>query len=186
MDIQAWLEGTADREPPDAGQQEGFADHPGPCKDRRRHTEEDREQRRPDLPSDSSLIDLHRYRHRRLPQGRPRELAEHADVTARRRRDSRGSRASYERLQSKPAVASMFEKRARHKTKPDRYEPKTREHRKERSAQVQVEPSGKRRRSHRSADGARTAGLVQSFQLKVGAKDTRLTVSLPLGPNDRV
>ncbi|SMR52717.1 unnamed protein product [Zymoseptoria tritici ST99CH_1E4] len=38
------------------------------------------------------------------------------------------------------------------------------------------EPRAKRRKSRRGADGAATAGLVQSFQLKNGSKHSRLTL----------
>jgi len=69
----------------------------------------------------------------------------------------------------------VYEKRARHKTKPDRYEYKPKKGKEEHEPK---KSKSKRQKRDRTADGARTTGIVQSFQLKNGPKSNRLTVRL--------
>ncbi|KAI7363803.1 hypothetical protein KC354_g6204 [Hortaea werneckii] len=69
-----------------------------------------------------------------------------------------------------------YTRRARHKTNPDRYEPKSRKQEREPKACNDSRSRPKHRKSHRSGDGGRTTGLVQSFQLKNGPKGGRLTL----------
>ncbi|OQN95586.1 hypothetical protein B0A48_18291 [Cryoendolithus antarcticus] len=83
---------------------------------------------------------------------------------------SRSARASPE------PVTKTYERRPRHKTKADRYEPKKKKSKQERPTDGQDAQKSRRRKLHRSGDGFRTAGLVQSFQLKNGGKSGRLTL----------
>ncbi|KAI7692079.1 hypothetical protein KC322_g11031, partial [Hortaea werneckii] len=80
----------------------------------------------------------------------------------------------------KPSVDAVHEhaytRKARHKTKPGHYEPKSRKQRRELKARNDSRSRPRHRKSHRSGDGGRATGLVQSFQLKNGPKGGRLTL----------
>ena len=179
MDIRQWLDHIAYREPPSGGEEALGLPDPQPSEPERPTHEYRRKKRR--TTSDSSII---RVRHHHRERSKAAKHAhsstkdsgsEHADE----RHDSCESSQSTGYLLDQ-TVEKPYEKRARHKTKVDRYEPKTRGQRKKRKARDAREDrkSGpKRRKSHRSGNEGRTTGLVQSFQLKNGPKNNRLTVS---------
>lgn len=78
------------------------------------------------------------------------------------------------------APAKTYERRARHKTKADRYEPKAKK-KKSKQDERKEKPLAKRCKARRIGNGGRTADLVQKFTLKNGPpKDRRLTVSSPV------
>lgn len=81
-------------------------------------------------------------------------------------------------MEEEAAVATKtYERRARHKTKADRYQPKAKKRKLVQSEQKGEEPRAKRRKARHN--GGRTAELVQKFTLKNGpCKDRRLTVSV--------
>lgn len=175
MDIGRWLECTADRAPPDPS-----SDHNIPEALRSHCVEPDRvgrgyhhgKKRR--LSNSSVIAPINAWRaeepaHSQLSQ----DVRHH---TARALPQSPGRLHSTHSALDDVPTTKTYEKRARHKTRPDRYEHKTRKQEKERDARKESKP--KRRKSHRSGDGHRTTGLVQSFQLKNGPKNNRLTVSL--------
>lgn len=69
-----------------------------------------------------------------------------------------------------------YEKRARYKTRPDHYDVKPPKRCRRRDTRSERERRRLRHQSHRSGDGHRTTGLVQSFHLKNGPKNHRLTL----------
>jgi hypothetical protein len=174
MDVRQWLETTEDRAPPEED------DHPGrhrflqpgsePALPARKYR-----RKRKRAPSDSSIIQPRcANRERTRPFDYPSSsdgLRGPAHATARARSPTASQRSSEEPVQR------SYEKRPRHKTKADRYDPKPKKQRKERRSRGEGRKSEpKRRKSHRSGDGGRTRGLVKSFQLKNGPKNQRLTV----------
>lgn len=187
MDIQRWLHNTADRVPPDS------PDHPPGSAFLRTPGEADNPTRRyrrkrKRAASDSSIIPQ---------QYQPADLGVSAneDGQAGRTRHSEDfgrsldSGSQYAEEQKSPAgigspddaaqqAQDPYERRTRRKTKADRYEPKRKKGRQKKDDKPRaVRSKQERRKSHRSRDGGRTAGLVQSFQLKNGLKNHRLTVS---------
>jgi len=178
MDIRQWLDTTVDRASPTEDEHHGIADF-----FQKRHEDQAGEDVRPQYrrkrkrpSSDSSLIQTRQYdrerrEHDKSSAGEIRGVA-HAVTISSRSQTSRSS-ASSESIEPPPKT---YEKRARHKTRPDRYEHKPKKPRKRREARAGDKKS-KRRKSHRSGDGGRTTGLVESFQLTNGPKKNRLTVS---------
>ncbi|KAK3069474.1 hypothetical protein LTR53_012156 [Teratosphaeriaceae sp. CCFEE 6253] len=170
MDIHSWLEKTADREPPEQPEHPTFPDAPPHATVK--HVGK-RHRKRKRASSDSSLLVLQQPHHERARTPNRahssddvrHDAGRHVGRSGRRRRSSAES-------QEGQRAAKTYEKRARHKTKPDRYEAKTKTHQDE----VGPREGTKRRKSHRSGDGGRTTGLVQSFHLKNGPKSSRLTL----------
>lgn len=78
--------------------------------------------------------------------------------------------------------SKTYERRARHKTKPDRYESKKQNVRERKQRDDAGERKSKRKRgqTHRKGDGKRTESLVQGFRLKNGPSHSRLTVCHPI------
>lgn len=178
MDIRDWLQNTADREPPDEQDHPslrfpggsypqatsvGAAESVRPRHKRKRVLGEgaggcsscdDQRLAVADAASDSHSSDSTTYSpHRNRARGAP------------------GSKNPVE----------VFERRARHKTRPERYEPKSKKHNREHDLRREKKKKStlKRRKSRRNGgDNARTTGLVQSFQLNTGNRNSRLTVSL--------
>jgi len=177
MDIRQWLDNTADRAPPDQPVVEGIADFLQP---RQEPTAKDflrpryrRKKRRPS--SDSSFIIPRHLADARQQSTEPHGHAASADHRAAHSiTRSRTSQSSRNRELAPPS--RTYERRPRHKTKTDRYQSKPKKHRQGREERAEGKLS-KRRKSHRNDDGERTTGLVQSFQLKNGPKNNRLTVS---------
>jgi len=176
MDVRRWLENTADRAPPDQREHEGIADFLRP------HAEpvpEDRgpkyRRKRKRASSDSSLIQPRHLDHvRQPPAEHDRRPASDVQVAARPATSLHGSPSARSREAERPA--KTYERRARHKTRPDRYEPKPKKPGKEREKRTTVKRS-EPRRARKGGDGERTTGLVQSFQTKNRPKSSRLTVS---------
>ena len=189
MDIQRWLHDTADRAPPDPSD-----DLPVPAflrspREAENHTRKYRRKRKR-AASDSSIIsqqqDFHqlgvsaRPANRRRRDGRSRHsegFARSIDSGSRYAEKRSPARSSDPGDPSRPAD-NPYERRARHKTKADRYQPKKEKGRQKKDDEPHAHKSKQeRRKSHRSGDGGRTAGLIQSFQLKNGPKNNRLTAS---------
>ncbi|KAK3618499.1 hypothetical protein LTR56_024585 [Elasticomyces elasticus] len=168
--IQEWLQNTADREPPD--QPEHQAQEHAPTEREQLGKKYRRKRKR--ASSDSSLL---QPRHSRLDRAKSAHRASSSGGI----RDATHGHPRRDREQSQSSVPShreeaprkSYEKRARHKTKADRYEPKSKNQHKDRD---EPKTGSKRRKSHRSGDGGRTTGLVQSFQLKDGPQKSRLTL----------
>lgn len=185
VDIRRWLAATDDRAPPPgsgdhciSGSHTLWADAHTQDRGEDRRGRIYRQKRRARASSDSSIIatrepkraDLSRADDAAgsLPSVRARS-ASHAE-------SSEWERGTGGRSESTEAVPQKtYERRLRHKTRPDRYEPKQKRQKGDEGARREKK-SRKRRKSHRSGDGGRTAGLVQSFQLKNGPKGNRLTV----------
>ena len=180
MDIRQWLEETADRAPPDQEADVGLPaflqPHPEPEAPTHKY------RRRKKQPSaDSSIIEARHPkhpRHKAAGHAHSPDQAGRVEASFAKSRSSQSSRSSaFEEIPQK-----AFEKRARHKTRSDRYQPKSKErHRKGKKRKESEERDDrhskpKRRKSHRSGDGGRTSGLVQSFELRNGPKNNRLTV----------
>lgn len=180
MDIRGWLEGTADRAHPDGSDNAadpnqrilgGDLSHQKPVAHRS-------SRKRKRASSDSSIIATHRHGTRHAPESlrtvSPVPLVRHGSPDMRSCGASSRSKSS-SKPGSRGKAYSKYERRPRHKTRPDRYEPKRKEERKQRRPRDDKEL--KRRKSHRNHDRSRTTGLVQSFQLKNRPKNNRLTVS---------
>lgn len=182
MDIRDWLQHVADREPPEEQETLGIPDYLQPTtKHARSHLVKRRR-----LSNDAK----HEAEHRNGYSKR-RHLVAHSSSPDRvQRAPESDASASEESSQDSEhlevtrakVTADSFERRARHKTRPDRYEAKPKAKRDRRSREeTKGKSKSKHRKSRRTGDGARTAELVQSFQLKNGAKNNRLTVRLPVG-----
>ncbi|OQN95800.1 hypothetical protein B0A48_18085 [Cryoendolithus antarcticus] len=143
---------------------------------------------RPDFAIEAEVVDKpeRRYRHKRrkyhsdssIIAPLAREAPEHdrdAAHVRRRRRQTSEAHSQSARASPEP-FTKTYERRPRHKTKADRYEPKKKKSKQDRPSDGQDARKSRRRRSHRTGDGTRTTGLVQSFQLKNGAKSGRLTL----------
>ena len=178
MDIRQWLHDTADRVPPDPSDDlhahEIFRPH---------HQGSDRPGRdyrhkRKRASSDSSLIAPNPITRLHAKAATPSQLSDHvrpADDGVAASESFQPSRTAHSILEH--GTAKTYQKRPRHKTRPDRYEPKPKKKLKERDAPRESKSGNKRRKSHRSGDGGRTTGLVQNFHLNNGPKNSRLTVS---------
>jgi hypothetical protein len=190
MDIQGWLQGTADRAPPNLSDEPDALDFfqaahgVKTAKATRYHRKRQR------AATDSSIIAPQqktgdrskvggqsagmgsRHVHKRPSRS---ELASRGEASRSSSPEHSGRNARPEQHDSK-----TYERRARHKTKPDRYEPKTTEkgQRKREGSVDERKPKQKSRRAHRGGDGKRTESLVQGFRLKNGPSKSRLTVSL--------
>lgn len=165
MDIKEWLQNTVYREPPE--DQEGFPNGP-----------------QPQLGPSKPVRTGHRHKRRRASSDPPgdgsgrRDLAssDHVQLAAASFCSDSTSRHGGSGVSSRERVPTkVYEKRARHKTKPDRYEYKPKKGKEEHEPK---KSKSKRQKRDRTADGARTTGIVQSFQLKNGPKSNRLTVRL--------
>ncbi|KAK5131424.1 hypothetical protein LTR08_000960 [Meristemomyces frigidus] len=180
MDIRQWLEETADHALPDQDADLGLPaflqPHPEPEQPARKYR---RKRKQPS--ADSSIIELQHPQHARHTAANhapSSNEARDADDAVTKPRSWRSSQSCV----SGDVPRKAYEKRARHKTRLDRYEPKSKERReerkerKEREAREERKSRPKRRKSHRSGDGGRTSGMVQSFQLKNGPKNNRLTL----------
>ncbi|KAK3719063.1 hypothetical protein LTR37_004627 [Vermiconidia calcicola] len=174
MDIGAWLAATADRAPPDASSEHNVPEVRRPGNEGSERLGRNYRHKRKRPSSDSSIIAPgHRnHQHARASFHSETVDREAADAVGSRRSES--SRSSHKTAEGPPA--KTYERRARHKTKPDRYEPKAKKQRKERHGQKDRKSKQNRRQSHRTGDGSRTTGLVQSFQLKKGPRNNRLTL----------
>ena len=182
MDIKKWLEETADRALPEPS--DGLDIHIPelflPRKDPAETCERGQRRKRKRPSSDSSILASRpplRHENSRTRPGRRKSNESRAmkDGCS----GSRSSRSSQSaRDSAEDAPVETYEKQPRRKTRPDRYEPKSKKPRKESHVHEENESKRKRRKSHRTGDGRRTTGLVQSFQLKNGPKNSRLTVSL--------
>ncbi|KAK0947681.1 hypothetical protein LTR29_000938 [Friedmanniomyces endolithicus] len=169
MDIHSWLENTADREPPDEPVLRGFA-HLEVRQLGRKHRH-----KRKRASSDSSLLQSRRHE-RAAAVRRTISSDGFRDAGKVFTRHDRQRSVEYERAGGDDAPPRTYEKRARHKTKADRYEPKPKKHLKERESREDKTLEVKPRKARRSGDGGRTVGLVQGFQLKGGPQKSRLTL----------
>jgi hypothetical protein len=183
MDIHRWLQAATDDAPPETEQPPpppAFRDPPLADSHANGRTGRPRRRRRRD--SDSSLIEPQVTAHESLHVRRQKKSLQRPRQTSPTR--SLGGNNSLQSLSEPPTVeatedqppANTYERRARHKTKIDRYEPNQKKKRKKSDEDQGRATKVTRRKSHRSGDGSRTAGLVQSFQLKGGPKGQRLTV----------
>lgn len=178
MDIREWLQNTADREPPDEYHHPGFPAFLRPQPSEvidgvRPSRHRPKRNRASSDPIDTAHQQARRKQHQAVLHSSSSEhvrLAQNKDITTSHSRDSSVSGRALAPIKS-------YERRARHKTRPDRYDCQPKNERKDRETYREKKRKSKRRKSHRSGDGERTVGLVQSFQLKNGPKNERLTVS---------
>ena len=179
MDITQWLQETAGRAPPDRSDEINIPDFLRPHHRAGDKPSRSYRRKRKRASSDSSVIAPKLINHlhnkattRSLSPAHIRNAHDTATVS------QHSQHSQSHRIAQGHAPTKTYEKRARHKTKADRYEPKVKKPRKERDSKHDSKSNQKRRKSHRSGDGERTMGLVQSFQLKEGPKKNRLTVSI--------
>lgn len=179
MDIQRWLEATTDRAPPDKSEDPNIPEFINPPPAERNANSRRYHRRKKKGASSDSSVSAPRQ-DKLLKAARKRHV---------RSDDSKGESDINEplvrRSQSIEVISSdvpsrSYERRPRHRTKLDRYEPKTKGPRRGSNARAEKKINRKRRRSHRN-DGERTTGLVQSFQLKNGRKHNRLTLKHDAG-----
>lgn len=176
--MRKWLEATADRAPPDASSDIKAQDAAPPIQRHPQRLFHHYRLERKEASSDSSIIVPSRRKHRPCPTPSLHTASptrdQHACSAESRSRTSHGSRildSDVHREHNR-----KYERRPRRKTRPDRYEHKPKRQKRERELRKEQAPT--RRRSNRTNDGSRTTGLVQSFQLKNGPKNNRLTVGL--------
>lgn len=186
MDIQQWLAETADRAAPDRSDDHRFPDafraHPHAQGREEQLGRSYRRKKRKRASSDSSIIvprPTNRSRTQAAQRSLPSERGRSAESADRVFQHSAYSSPDASPSPG-PAPEKTYERRPRHKTRPDRYEPKQKKSKGDHDARKERKSGKKRRKSHRSGDGGRTAGLVQSFQLKNGPKNSRLTVRVTL------
>lgn len=185
MDIQGWLQHTTDRAPPVPSDDFALA-FGRPIQGIEATTAIPRRRTRKRAASDSSIIaPQRRSDHQGKADHRPAIAARNRPVEAIVSRSNSASRhprsVSQEHVtedRAKRPGAKTYERRARHKTKPDRYDPQKQKvrARKQRDNVGEQKTKGKRSRLHRGGDGKRTEKLVQGFQLKNKSSKTRLTV----------
>jgi hypothetical protein len=186
MDIQGWLQETADRAPPNPSD-EVDALPSGPSAYVEATKSKHYRRKRKWTASDSSLIALQQWVERRgkaddrsanATRDRPAAvIVTHSNSASRHRRPRSQERSTDGRVQA--SDQRTYERRARRKTKPDRYESKKKKNvkeRKEGDGAGERHSKRKRSRAHRSGDGERTESLVQGFKLKNGPSNSRLTV----------
>lgn len=169
MDIRQWLQNTADREPPDEEEHPRLPAFPQPQPRHRRA----RQRRRRGVRS-SDLADAVRKRNR---HDEP-ESSDHDTLTDAASRSHVSCSRNSIPSDRDHGLTKSYERRARHKTKADRYELKKRKRSKDRDDVRRDEKKQKRRGGARRGDGSRTTGLVQSFQLKDIPRNHRLTVRI--------
>jgi len=189
MDIQGWLQGTADRAPPNPSDEvDALAFGPPAHVEATKSKHYRRKRKR--AASDSSVIVLQqRAEHRgkaedpsvNATRGRPADVNVTRSSSASRHRRLRSQEHGTDG-RVRASDQKTYERRARRKTKPDRYESKKRNvrERKEDDDAGERAPKRKRGRAHRSGDGKRTESLVQGFRLKNGPSNNRLTVCRPI------
>lgn len=196
MDIHAWLHTTEDRRPPDppfGALRKAFpvfahlpSDPDLANKDALQYRP-----KRKRIDSNSSLLlpcDLekrHGFREERatsfievIADICHRERGRSGKVAQARRSEPEGYQLDSEQNdvtdshfdREKQSNAAKYSRRPRHKTRPDRYEPKPRKQTKERGAHRRP------RRNNRGGVEARMSDLVQSFHLTDGPRTRRLTV----------
>jgi len=189
MDIQRWLRDTTDRAPPegfDDRQVPAFLRSPGNADSLIRKYRRKRKR----AASDSSIIapqpDVRGLEDlandgRQVGRARPAHSVGR-NVDSGSRHSAEGRSPSSDPGPTTRPDQKTYERRARHRTKADRYEPKQKKKGRHQSGDKRAshETRTERRKSKRIRDGGRTAGLVQSFQLKNGPKNQRLTVRTTL------
>lgn len=185
MDIRQWLQNTADREPPDEGIETGFPAFLQPEPNAAQPLRRSRQKRK--RASSDPPVPTHRPSHKSRRAVRPsssvpaRPSEREPIAKCSRSSSSSSSEGQQSTVSSRPRVSTeKFARRARRKTRPERYESKPKQRKKEPKSRREKKPESRRRSSHRNGDGARTTGLVQSFHLKNGPKNQRLTVRTPV------
>lgn len=192
MDIQGWLQGTADRAPPNPSD-EVDAPASGPPTPIRKATNSKRYSRkRKRDASDSSVISLQQWAERR---GKADDRTANAtrvrnvDVSVTQSHSASRHRRPNSQDYGADSHAQVpdqntYERRARRKTKPDRYESKKEDakERKQREDAGERKSKRKRTRAHCGGDGKRTESLVQGFRLKTKTSNGRLTVRCLIMP----
>lgn len=186
MDIQGWLQGTVDRAPPNPSDE---VDVPvfGPLTPIIKATNSKRYSRkRKRAASDSSVISLQQWaEHRGKANDRSANATRVRSVDVSVTQSQSASRYRHPRSQEHGADGRVqapdpksYDRRARRKTKPDRYESKKEDvrGRKLREDAGERECKCKRTRANRGGDGKRTESLVQGFRLKNKPSNSRLTV----------
>lgn len=186
MDIQGWLQGTADRAPPNPSDEvdaHAFGP-PTPIIDAPTSKRYNRKRKR--AASDSSIISLQQWAERRgKADDRSANATRVPPVDVSVAQSHSASRHRRPRSQEQGADGGVqardhkaYERRARRKTKPDRYESKKEDVRERKKREVFGERRSKRKRTrtHRSGDGKRTESLIQGFKLKNRPSSSRLTV----------
>lgn len=179
MDIRQWLQKTADREPPEERIETGFPAFLQPQSEAadigkpggKSYPKRKRVSRDSSAPARRQSPCQFSSEHSRLAKNGAQSISSRSSSSA-------SSRSHQSTVSNRYAVPiETFQRRARHKTRPDRYESKPKRRKKEHNLNRDRNHESRRRKSHRKGDGARTTGLVESFRLKNGPKTQRLTVS---------
>jgi hypothetical protein len=184
MDITQWLQHTVDRAPPEPSSEHYIPDfiRPQVVESHKPHAQHSRSKRRASPVSSELLPTLRLARDGRIalhPSSVPDQsrVASRVDVQARRRRTA----PSTEICSPRPArtTTKQYERRPRHKTRPDHYEYKASKRRQRESTREHAEPQRKRRKPQHLGHHNGADGLVSSFALNTQRKNSRLTVSPP-------
>lgn len=186
MDIQGWLQGTADRAPPNPSDEVNAPAFGHPIQGIEATTAIRYRRKRKRAASDSSIIAPQQWpghrgkaddRSAHAARDRPLDERVSPSNSASRNRRPRSEEHGMDDHAERSALRT-YERRARHKTKPDRYESKkkTTGERKQRDDAGERKSKRKRSKALRGGDGKRTESLVQGFRLKNGPSNSRLTV----------
>jgi hypothetical protein len=187
MDIQGWLQGTADRAPPNPSDEPDALDFLQTAHGVKTTKATRYHRKRQRAAADSSIIPPQQKGGNRRKVGgqsagvdRGRHVHKQPSQSESAGREEPSRPGNGRNAHRKQPDSNTYERRARHKTKPDRYEPKTTEkrQRKQDGSVEERKPKQKSRRVHRGGDGKRTESLVQGFRLKNGPSKSRLTVSV--------
>ena len=187
MDIQGWLQGTADRAPPNQSDEVDASAFGPPTQVIKATNSKRYHRKRKRAASDSSVISLQqRVEQRGKADDRSADAARVRPVDVRVTQSPSASRHRRPRSQEHGSDGRVqapdhktYDRRARRKTKADRYEPKKQDvrERKQNDDDAGKRISKRKRKlAHRSGDGKRTESLVQGFKLKNRLPSSRLTV----------
>lgn len=176
MDIAKWLEETAADVAPLQQTPAEPSNRPAPLPTRGDAVERlhRKHRQRRQTPSDSSFLDIDRP-HEAPTSARKQERHSEASGTSASTGDSAETRSS---SSDDSGAADRYERRPRHKTRPDLYDPKPekkKDHSKQKRREKKDESKKSKRKSRRKAKDKPGAGLVQSFHAK-NVAISRLTV----------
>jgi hypothetical protein len=179
MDVRSWLQHTVDRASPEPRQFE----RPSPprplpespnedVKRRRKYRRKRKRERESPLTTRAPSLP---------PENRRSSDDDTSSVEVDLTRSDSAASTDSDRASEKTSGAASakgpYDRRARRKTRTDRYESKRRKTKKAQSGKPKKDIKKKERKDGRGRDGVRTQDLIQSFKMKNGPKKKRLTVS---------
>jgi hypothetical protein len=181
MDIRSWLQHTVDRASPNAPELERpdtvKSPHTSPDRNVRRRQKYCSKRKREHRPLRSSQVQSHTHKFQESSDNNTSAVEERS-ITRSPQADNRNREHASDSAIGAISLRGPYDRRARRKTRPDRYEPVPKQAPK--AAVKKMERRSKRtgQKERRAKDGARTRALVQSFEMRNGPKKKRLTVRI--------